>query len=405
MNPILRTLLAALLLVPCAALAQPRSDRDEFEEFKRGEKQRVDEDRREYQAYKAEVTAQFKRYLEEQQREFRKYVNGIEGKWGKERVRTSTRKDYVGYDNDFTRRRTVDFEKGRVTVEVLVDPREGADAAQLKKRIEDEIVKTLRDRGTEDPMAAKERAKPFAKPILAGQVRGKDGGAVTDASARQFAEDVAMGSSIKSEQVVGKDGVKRVSISAGFALIPDHVKRRAEEFREPVIAQAKRFNLDPRLVFALMQTESYFNPKARSPAPAYGLMQLVPSSGARSAFLHVHKQDKLVTADYLYAPPNNVELGAGLLNLMLTKDFRNIADEKSRVYCAIAGYNTGPGNVAKAFVGKRDIPKAVARINRMSSEEVFAQLRTSLPFAETRNYVKNVVDLMPTYNEWGRAVH
>jgi membrane-bound lytic murein transglycosylase C len=183
------------------------------------------------------------------------------------------------------------------------------------------------------------------------------------------------------------------------------VKRRAEEFREPVVRQARRFNLDPRLVFALMQTESYFNPKARSPAPAYGLMQLVPSSGARSAYLHVYKQDRLVTADYLYTPPNNVELGAALLNLMLTKDFRNVADEKSRVYCAIAGYNTGPANVAKAFVGKRDIPKAVAMINRMSAEQVYAQLRRNLPFAETRNYVKNVVDLMPTYNEWGGGVH
>jgi membrane-bound lytic murein transglycosylase C len=397
----LHTLLAALLLVPCAALAQ--SDRDEFEAFKRGEKQSVERDRREYQAYRAEVTAQFKRYLEEQQREFRKYVGEIEGKWGKERVRTSTRKDYVGYGKDFTKRRTIDFENGKVTVEVLVDPREGADGAQLKKRLEDEIVTALRDRGTEDPMAAKERAKPLAQPILAGQVRGRDGAPVTDASARQFAEDVAMGSSIKSEPVIGKDGVKRISISAGFALIPDHVKRRAEEFREPVVRQARRFNLDPRLVFALMQTESYFNPKARSPAPAYGLMQLVPSSGARSAYLHVYKQDRLVTADYLYTPPNNVELGAALLNLMLTKDFRNVSDEKSRVYCAIAGYNTGPANVAKAFVGKRDIPKAVAMINRMSSEQVYAQLRKSLPFAETRNYVKNVVDLMPTYNEWGGA--
>ncbi len=394
-----RTLLAALLLVPCVVLAQ--GERDEFESFKRGEKQAVEQDRREYQAYRAEVTAQFKRYLEEQQREFRKYVGQIEGKWGKERVRTSTRKDYVGYGKDFSRRRTIDFETGKVTVEVLVDPREGASGEQLKKRIEDEIVTALRDRGTEDPMAARERAKPLAQPILAGQVRGSDGAPVTDATARQFAEDVAMGSSIRRETVLGKDGVKRVSISAGFSLIPDHLKHRAAEFREPVISQSRRFRLDPRLVFALMQTESYFNPKARSPAPAYGLMQLVPASGARSAYLHVYRQDRLVTAEYLYAPRNNVELGAALLNLMLTRDFKDIADEKSRVYCAIAGYNTGPANVAKAFIGKRDIPRAVQRINQMSSDQVYAQLRSNLPFAETRNYVKNVVELMPTYNEWG----
>ncbi|MDH4190965.1 MAG: murein transglycosylase domain-containing protein, partial [Betaproteobacteria bacterium] len=335
-----------------------------------------------------------------QRREFRKYVAGIEGKWGTEGVRTSTQKDYVGYDKDFTQRRIVDFEKGKATVEVLVDQKEAADPEKVKKKIEEQIVALLRDRGVDDPMAAKEHAKPLAKPILAGQVPSRDGAPVTPDSARQFAEGVAMGSTIRTREVVGKDGVTRINASAGFSLMPDHLKRRAGEFRELIVKQARRFNLDPRLVFALVHSESYFNPKARSPAPAYGMMQLVPASGGRTAYLHVYKQDKLVTADYLYSPSNNVELGAGLLNAMLTRDFRNIKDEKSRVYCAIAGYNTGPGNVAKSFVGKRDIPRAVAKINQMTSDQVFEHLRRNLPFEETRTYMKTVTGHMPTYAEW-----
>jgi membrane-bound lytic murein transglycosylase C len=129
-------------------------------------------------------------------------------------------------------------------------------------------------------------------------------------------------------------------------------------------------------------------------------MQLVPSSGARSAYLFVYKEDKLLTPDYLYQPQNNVELGAGLLNLMMTKDFKDIKDEKSRVYCAIAGYNTGPGNVARSFVGKRDIPKAVQMINQMTSDQVFDNLRTKLPFEETRTYVGTVREKMKLYEEW-----
>lgn len=382
------------------ALAQQKSEKERFEEFKRREKQGVEEQDYAYLKFKAEYTARYKKYVEEQEKKFKEYVGNIESKWGKDRTRTSTRKDYVGYDKDFTKRRSVDFEKGQATVEVLVDTKDAADPAKLKKKIEEEIVKMLKDKGTDDPLAVQEQAPPLPAPILANQVQTKDGTRVTPETAQQFAADVAMGSSIKREEVVGKDGTKRISVSAGFPLIPNHVKQRAAEFRDDVMKQSKRFSLDPRLVFALMHTESYFNPKARSSAPAYGLMQLVPSSGARSAYLHVYKEDKLVTADYLYTPPNNVELGSGLLNLMLTKDFKNITDEKSRVYCAIAGYNTGPGNVARSFVGKRDIPKAVAQINQMTSDQVFEHLRKNLPFEETRTYIKTVTDRIPTYEEW-----
>ncbi len=283
---------------------------------------------------------------------------------------------------------------------MLVDPKDAVDPAKVKKVIEHEIVKMIKDKGNDDPLGVKGNASSEEVPILVNQVKAKNGKSVSPENAQAFASEIALGSSIKREEVRGKDGKKRINVSAAFALVPDHIKQRAQEFRTLVQKQAKRFMLDPRLVFATVHTESYFNPKARSASPAYGLMQLVPSSGARSAYLYVYKEDKLLTPDYLYEPNNNVELGAGLLNLMLTKDFKDIKDEKSRVYCAIAGYNTGPGNVARSFVGKRDIPKAIQMINQMTSQQVFDNLRTKLPFEETRTYIVTVTEKMPLYEEW-----
>ncbi len=395
-------LLVFCLLLSATLCGQAKSDREQFEEFKKAQKAGIQEQDFAYLRYKKEENARYRKFYEEERRKFKEYVAGIQKKWGKDNVDTCTNKRYVGYDKDFSGRRSVDFEKGQAKVEILVDPGEAKDPAKVKQAVEKEVVKLIADKGADDPLAAAQKAPPLQTPILANQVETKAGKPVTPENASQFASEVALGSTIHREVVTGKDGKKRVCVSASFPLIPDHVRQRASEFKALIQREAKRFSLDPRLVFATVHTESYYNPKAQSSAPAYGLMQLVPTSGARSAYLFVYKEDRLLTPEYLFKPRNNVELGAGLLNLMMTKDFKDIRDETSRVYCAIAGYNTGPGGVARAFAGKRDIPKAIQIINGMTSDQVFEQLRTKLAFEETRTYVVTVRERMKLYEEWSR---
>jgi len=400
MKSSLQFFVLVFVVFPVALLSQVKSDREQYEEFKRAQRAGLLEEEYSYLKFRKEETARYKKFYAEERRKFNEYVSGIQSKWGKDKVDTSTNKRYVSYDKDFSGRRSVDFEKGQAKVEVLIDPKAADDPANVNNAVESAIVKMISDKGTDDPLARIQNTPPLQNPMLANQVETKSGKPVTPENAQQFASEVALGSTIHRETVTGKDGKKRVNVSASFPLIPDHIKQRASEFKSMIQKQAKRFNLDPRLVFATVHTESYFNPKATSAAPAYGLMQLVPSSGARSAYLFVYKEDKLLTPDYLYKPQNNVELGAGLLNLMMTKDFKDIKDETSRVYCAIAGYNTGPGNVARSFAGKRDIPKAIQMINGMTADQVFEHLRTKLPFEETRTYVVTVRDKMKLYEEW-----
>ncbi|GIS72714.1 MAG: hypothetical protein CM1200mP10_22910 [Candidatus Neomarinimicrobiota bacterium] len=53
---------------------------------------------------------------------------------------------------------------------------------------------------------------------------------------------------------------------------------------------------------AIAETESAFNPKAKSHVPAYGLMQLVPKTGARDAYQWIYKKDKYVSGDTFTNP-------------------------------------------------------------------------------------------------------
>ena len=139
----------------------------------------------------------------------------------------------------------------------------------------------------------------------------------------------------------------------------------------------------------MSRTESNFNPFAVSSAPAYGMMQLVPSSGGREAYRAAKGKDEMPTRDYLFVAENNIELGSAYLGVLFDKQLDLVQNLVSREYCVISAYNTGPSNVLKAF--STDRVAAVNAINSMEPPGVYERLRKNLPYAETREYLARVV--------------
>ena len=162
------------------------------------------------------------------------------------------------------------------------------------------------------------------------------------------------------------------------------------DWAEKVLKQSKRFNIDPIIAFAVMETESAFNPKAKSHIPAYGLMQLVPKSGARDAYLYVYKKDKFVDGRYLYQPEKNIELGCAYLSKIRHTYFKSIKDNEKAYLCAIPAYNTGIGNVAKALTGDTKLKAASKKANSMSPNQLYNKLHKDLKYKEARDYLERV---------------
>jgi len=381
-------------------IQDPKSD--EFTKFQQEQEKGIAQEEESFRRYSAEVTKQFEQYTAQQERLFRDYTGKIDAKWGTKNRKTSTKEEYVSYDKDFSSRRSVDFEKGSASVEVIVSEKEAKDPALVQSKLKEQVTQLALSRGGTDPLEAANAVKPDQKPIVAGQLATTSGAPVTEQNASRFAEETIAKAQVTQQVVTGKDGIKRVVLGVQLPLVPNHVKKRASEFRQNVQREADRFGIDITLVYAIMHTESYFNPKARSPVPAFGLMQLVPKSGARDAFFFAHKKDSLVTGEYLYLPANNIELGTAYLTKLMTVEFRGVKDPKSRILCAIAAYNTGPGNVAKAFTGKRNVTQALPKINALTPEQLFAHLKQHLPYEETRSYVVKVTERMGLYDEWSK---
>lgn len=116
---------------------------------------------------------------------------------------------------------------------------------------------------------------------------------------------------------------------------------RISKYDELVHDSAREFELDPALIFSVIETESGFNPQARSHAGAKGLMQLMGPTAR-----------KMGVKDP-YHPAQNIYGGAKYLRLLYDKYDGNLA-------LTLASYNAGPGVVQKS----RGIPASTRKFVR-----------------------------------------
>lgn len=143
-------------------------------------------------------------------------------------------------------------------------------------------------------------------------------------------------------------------------------------YQEEIVEHSKDRSLDPNLVRALILQESYYNPEARSSVGATGLMQLMPPTAKE----HAARLRIPFALSRLENPDVNIRLGTFHLRMLMRMFDGN-------AYLAVASYNAGQGNVMK---WRRAAP------NRPLDEFL-----ESIPFQETRNYVKRVTLLRSAY--------
>ena len=166
---------------------------------------------------------------------------------------------------------------------------------------------------------------------------------------------------------------------------------KAAEFLNAVSQQASRWQVAEDTLLAVMETESHFNPLAKSHIPAYGLMQIVAATAGADVNKQVFSSDKKPTPEELYDSERNIEYGSAYFNILMTRYLKEVENPTSRLYCAIAAYNTGIGNLSKAFNnGKRGRMAAIEKINQMTPEQVM-QVIKSKTHTETQRYLEKVL--------------
>jgi hypothetical protein len=156
---------------------------------------------------------------------------------------------------------------------------------------------------------------------------------------------------IEADEVpyIDPDAPKQVDVPVETDQQADRPTLEGTPYAEFIAAASQAHGVDPLLVKALIQVESGYRPKARSPKGAVGLMQIMPATA---------REYKVRNP---FDPKANIEAGVKHLKALLDR----FGTERTEL--ALAAYNAGPGAVEK-FNG---IP----------------------PYRETRNYVSRILSL------------
>ena len=146
-------------------------------------------------------------------------------------------------------------------------------------------------------------------------------------------------------------------------------------YRGKVFSEAKKRQLDPSIIFALIRRESGFNKDAVSPVGAHGLMQIMPNTGK---FIARRLNEPWSSEAVLFNPEINLKYGSFYYKLMLGQFHNNFV-------LAAAAYNAGPHRVKRWLPQDETVPA-----------DVWIEL---IPFTETRKYVKAILTYALIYQQ------
>jgi soluble lytic murein transglycosylase len=172
--------------------------------------------------------------------------------------------------------------------------------------------------------------------------------------------------------------LSRTSSNKGMSLFEDG-------YPTHININASNAKFSKALYLAIIRQESRFDQGARSPAGAAGLMQLMPATADLVA-----KKIGMPRKSYLASGEANVKHGVAY--------FDSLYEKFESIPLSIAAYNAGPGNVVK-WLDRYGDPRG--------SRDPYAILDwiEMIPFSETRNYVRKVMENYVIYNSMTNHNH
>lgn len=299
--------------------------------------------------------------------------------WGERDAIEPSIKEYVKYINNYQSRAIIDYEKGIISVGTI-------DKISPKKSLKEAIVMTLLM--PSDPSGKNlfnsNKIKLTGEPYLYNEVVDNEGKPIRwEGRANRFA-DYLIKNAIKTYQLTNH----KLAYYVQIPMVKKHESIRAHKYQDIVSMYAKQYQVDEKLIYAIIKTESDFNQYAVSKSGAIGLMQIMPTRAGADAYRAIYNKAGQPTQEYLFDPKNNIQMGTVYLTILRDRYLKGIQNRISHEYCVISAYNGGAGTVLTTFNSDRN--KAVTVINKQTPDQVYQVLTQRVASQETRNYLIKV---------------
>lgn len=391
----------------------------------------------EFEQYLQAQKSDYQVWQEQYLQEFDQFQQQVINKWGKAEPIKAQYDVQFNADKDI--KSVIDYESGEAKVELIIN--KNVSQTEAEAIVKQQFKKLLTDGGSNigkefsDPNAEvkgevivstvefSEENKQKSKDIIIQQTQSQaqeidkktDRALLADASLTEKEATILaveektellktsqarLINSEKNYQEAQQRASDDTKIVTYKVKLPNNSLQKRARLYVPFAEKESESNEIPAaLIMAIMHSESAFNPNAKSAVPAYGLMQIVPRTAGHDVNKLVRNIDQPMQVGDLYVPEINVETGSAYLNILDKRYLKAIQSDQSRLYCTIAAYNTGAGNVARVFNkdGSRNINKAAKVINRLTPAQVYQQLMMKLPYDETKHYLERVYTRIDLY--------
>lgn len=306
------------------------------------------------------------------------FSEDIEKNWGQDLIIPEVN-NYVQYRDDFKTRLHINFVLGKLVIET-VNPNYTYSLYQA-------TVQALLMDEPKDIIGVDTEYNPAQVPFLYQQVRDNHGELIRWRWRADKFASYLVDNKVETRKTKNGKIVHYIEIN----LVSDHVHERALKFMPAIKKNGANYKIDPKLILAIIEVESNFNPFAVSRSDALGLMQVQRHTAGRDLYIQAGKKGE-PSRSFLLDPDNNIMMGSAYLALIRDQYLTGIKNPKSLEYAMVASYNGGAGSVLRLFSSDRK--KAVVLINKLTEKQFYEKLTNKHSSIETRNYLKKVSAIM-----------
>ncbi|MEC6830277.1 membrane-bound lytic murein transglycosylase MltC [Photobacterium toruni] len=317
---------------------------------------------------------------ETQRQALLKYLEGqVKKQWGKDNYLQAGKHRYVKYFDGYRTRAYIDFDSGKIYISTVSSY---AYKSTLKKAIEETLLMPA------DPSQVdifSDKSIPLnGKPFLLGQVKDHQNQDIQWPWRAGKYADYLIANKLKTKKL--KHGTAHY---VEIDMVKNHLEQREYQYSNLIRQAAKRYDIDEDLIYAIIKTESSFNPYAVSHAGAYGLMQVIPKTAGADVFKLIKNKPGIPTKEYLFNPANNIDTGTAYFYILKNRYLKEVKHLTTKQYTMISAYNGGTGGVLATF--DTDRKQAMKDINHLQPNQVYWALTNKHPKAEARRYLEKVL--------------